>query len=154
MLAATAGLTALVMGGMAGLLALYHFGAGPHTDAHAEQHLLGILARSFAIAAGAGGVLAGLVAVALSRQLTRPLERIRAAADRIAGGDYDQRIAVEGADGEIQALAADFNRMAAALAQTEALRRELVADVAHELRTPLTTVAGYLEAFEDGVAVP
>jgi two-component system sensor histidine kinase BaeS len=152
-LAGTAAVTALAMGLVAAALTLYHMGVANRQLAApaAEQHLLGILARSFVIAAAVGGLLAALLAVVLSRRLAGPLERIRAAATRIAAGDYDQRIAANGADREIRALAGDFNRMAAGLAETEALRRELVANVSHELRTPLTSVIGYLDAIEDGV---
>ncbi len=53
---------------------------------------------------------------------------------------------------EIDRLGAAFNAMADridaqldALAQNDALRRELVANVSHDLRTPLTTLHGYLE---------
>ncbi|CAN5869305.1 hypothetical protein BH23ACT10_BH23ACT10_25440 [soil metagenome] len=41
--------------------------------------------------------------------------------------------------------------MAAALEDTEATRRRLLADLAHELRTPLATLEGYVEGLSDGV---
>ena len=44
-------------------------------------------------------------------------------------------------------------RMAARLADAEATRRRLLADLGHEMRTPLATIEAYLEAAEDGVAV-
>jgi signal transduction histidine kinase len=53
---------------------------------------------------------------------------------------------------EIDRLGESFNHMAdridqqvSVLQQTDALRRELVANVSHDLRTPLTTLHGYLE---------
>jgi two-component system sensor histidine kinase BaeS len=146
----TTAMTALAMGLVAGGLTLYHMrGAGLRLTG--GEHLLPILARSFVVAATVGGLVAALLAVMLARRLAEPLERIRSAAAGIAAGDYEQRIVVDIADQEIHALASDFNRMAAALAETEALRRELVANVSHELRTPLTSVIGYLDAIEDGV---
>jgi histidine kinase len=57
---------------------------------------------------------------------------------------------VHGQD-ELGALAHSFNTMAAALEQTEARRRALLADVAHELRTPLSGIKGYMEGLTDGV---
>ena len=41
--------------------------------------------------------------------------------------------------------------MADSIAGTEALRRNLVTDVAHELRTPLTNIRAQLEAVQDGL---
>lgn len=149
-----AAITATVMGLVAAALTRYHLTAtNPHTGSAGtmEIHLLGILARAFLIAAGAGGLVAVGAGVVLSRRLARPLERLRHAVARITDGDYRQRLAASTTDAELAALARDVNRMADSLAETERLRRELVANVAHELRTPLTTIAGYLEAAEDGV---
>jgi signal transduction histidine kinase len=72
-------------------------------------------------------------------------------AERIAAGDYTARAEGAGED-EIGRLADALNRMAAALATLERLRKDLVANVAHELRTPLANLQGYLEAIGDGVA--
>ncbi len=78
------------------------------------------------------------------------------ASQRIAEGRYDERVTVNGklASGEVDELdqlALSFNRMADTLEQTEAMRRQLIGDVAHELRTPLTTIEGYMEGLIDGV---
>lgn len=47
-----------------------------------------------------------------------------------------------------------FDRMAAALAREDELRRALVADVAHELRTPVTILRAACEEMVDGLASP
>jgi signal transduction histidine kinase len=39
------------------------------------------------------------------------------------------------------------------LRQTEAMRRDFVADVSHELRTPLSILRGYLETLLEGPGV-
>ena len=49
-------------------------------------------------------------------------------------------------------LARSFNRMAAELAETDRVRRDLVANVSHELRTPITALQAVLENIVDGVA--
>src|SRR5690606_31610299 len=53
---------------------------------------------------------------------------------------------------EVTTLARTFNRMAddlearaAALAEADRTRRQLLADVSHELMTPLTAIRGYVE---------
>lgn len=100
------------------------------------------------LAAAAGAMFLGWVLV---RRLVRPLGQMMVLAERIAEGDYARRVDPRGPD-EIARLADSLNRMAEGLQRIEALRRDLVANVAHELRTPLSTLQGYLEALRDGVA--
>jgi signal transduction histidine kinase len=78
---------------------------------------------------------------------------LAAAARRIAGGHYAERVPVADPD-ELGELATSFNDMAGSLEATERRRLQLVGDVAHELRTPLTTLDGYLEGLQDGVIAP
>jgi len=105
----------------------------------------------------ASGVLAGLVAMGivwwLSRGMTSPLREMAVAADAMARGDYSRRVTSTSHD-EVGALAHAFNDMAAELAQTDRMRRDLVANVSHELRTPITALQVQLENLADGVADP
>jgi len=100
------------------------------------------------------GMIAALVALTLAvllvRQLTRPLGRLAAAAERVAGGDLRQEVSVESKD-EIGSLAGSFNDMSRALDRSEQLRRRLIADIAHELRNPLAVLKADLQALLDGV---
>jgi len=83
-----------------------------------------------------------------------PRRRLRAlehAAQRLGEGDLGARAPQKGGD-EIARVAAAFNRMAAeletrdaALRTSDALRRQMMADVSHELKTPLTAMRGYIE---------
>jgi histidine kinase len=98
-------------------------------------------------------VIAVLLAAVLSGRIMRPIGRIRAAARRLAGGHYDERIPLP-ADTELSELAEDFNELAVTLQETEVRRMQLVSEVAHELRTPLTTIQGYMEGLIDGVLDP
>ena len=88
-----------------------------------------------------------------SHRFTLPLTAVMQAADRLAEGDLQARVEVEGTP-ELQHLADSFNHMAAALEAADLQRRELLADVAHELRTPLTIIQGNLEGLRDGVYRP
>lgn len=104
------------------------------------------------IAAGAGGaalVLALLASVALGARVLRPLQRVTEGARRLAAGDFSARVAA--GDGEIGALAHDFNRLALALEQASQSRRQWFADISHELRTPLAILRGEIHALEDGI---
>lgn len=90
------------------------------------------------------------VSILLSRRIVSPLEKMASAAQRIAAGHYDERVAVGGSD-EIAQLGEQFNQMAEKLESTETMRRRLIGDVSHELRTPLTAIKGYMEGLIDGV---
>lgn len=103
----------------------------------------------------AAGVIAGAVALILvsrmARGMTSPLREMASATQAMAKGDYSQTITATSHD-EVGRLAAAFNRMAAELAETDRVRRDLVANVSHELRTPLTALQATLENLIDGVA--
>ena len=86
----------------------------------------------------------------LSRGIVGPVEALTAAARRMERGDLKARVETRSRD-EVGALAGAFNAMADSLERTEALRKQMVTDVAHELRTPLTNLRGQLEAIQDGI---
>lgn len=100
----------------------------------------------------AGGV-ALLVALLVSRQLTKPLRSLTDAVRRLASGKQHEPIDPP-REIELAELAGAFNTMAAELSRQEALRRQLVADIAHELRTPLSVLRLQVESLEDGVEQP
>ncbi len=93
---------------------------------------------------------AAIVSLAVAARIARPISALAAAARRVAGGHYAERVPAD-EPGELGELAESFNDMAGSLESTERRRVQLVGDVAHELRTPLTTIDGYLEGLEDGV---
>jgi histidine kinase len=94
----------------------------------------------------------------MSRRFVQPLKQMGQAAERIAAGEYQERLPLE-ADGdegqdELQRLGLRFNLMASQLEQVEEQRRKWLSDVAHELRTPLTVIKGSMEGLMDGVLEP
>ncbi|GAB4445828.1 MAG: ATP-binding protein [Anaerolineae bacterium] len=95
-------------------------------------------------------VSALIVSLFVSRRVVTPIRQMMEASQRIAAGRYQERVEVAGTD-ELGQLAHSFNQMAATLEQTEAMRRDLIANVAHELRTPLASIKGYMEGMIDGV---
>jgi len=98
--------------------------------------------------------LAGLV---WARRITRPVERLQGATERIARGEFDVEIHVDSND-EIGYLAGSFNQMASELksreealeeAQSQLVQSEkmaafgqLGAGIAHEVKNPLAGVLG------------
>jgi len=100
------------------------------------------------------GVVAALaLSLGLARWIAAPLEALTGAVRRMERGELEQRIDTS-IGGEVGALAEAFNSLAASLARVEALRQNMVTDIAHELRTPLSSIRGYLEAIQDGVVKP
>jgi signal transduction histidine kinase len=85
-----------------------------------------------------------------ARRVSAPADDLLAAADRLANGDYEVRVAERGPR-ELRAAARSLNTLAERLAATDERRRALLADVSHELRTPLTVVRGGLEGMLDGI---
>jgi two-component system OmpR family sensor kinase/two-component system sensor histidine kinase BaeS len=137
----------VVDGAVVGSLAVQGALMSPAANANL---LVGSVTRTVLLAALSAGAVALVLAALIVRQITRPLNDLSRAAQRIAGGDLSARVTVRSSD-EIGALGHSFNQMAGGLQQQEQLRRNLVADVAHELRTPLTGLQGAVEAMQDGV---
>jgi signal transduction histidine kinase len=102
--------------------------------------------RSAALTVGGAGILlAILLSSWAAARVTRPVEQLANAAQEVAGGNWNVRVAVTGAD-ELGQLADSFNRMTTELlaqkerlVQTErvAAWRELARRLAHELKNPL-----------------
>jgi len=110
-----------------------------------DVKILAVTAASAAIAVVAGLVLAGSIADGI--------DRVRAAAGAVAGGDLGARAPASG-PAELADLGAAFNDMAGSLEQLFDARRELVAWASHDLRTPLANMQAMLEALEDGLVEP
>lgn len=98
-------------------------------------------------------LVALLAAFAWARRLAAPLRTLADGAHRLAAGDFGARVPERGGV-EFAALAADFNRMAAALDAARQARRQWMAEVSHELRTPLAVLRGEIDALADGVRKP
>lgn len=122
--------------------------------AQADQALRADLLRAIAGAAGLAGVLALLVALAVSRRITLPVDRLIDAARARGRGRLDARAGDVRAPGELHDMAMAFDQMADSLDRQELLRRNLIADVAHELRTPIAVLQAGHEALLDGIAEP
>ena len=124
-------------------------------------------ARLGAFAANLGLGLLGLIFVlallvwGLARYVTgqalRPLIEVTLALEKLAQGDFAQRVIAGPEQGEFRELTAAYNaataHVSAAFEQrrrTEAEMRQFIADAGHELRTPLTVVMGYIDVLQKG----
>ncbi len=94
-------------------------------------------------------VLAFVVSFFLTRQILKPIKKMRTAAKSIASGNFRERIPVTSSD-EIGQLAVSFNSMIQSLDELEKMRASFISDVSHELRTPMTIISGFVEGILDG----
>lgn len=100
-----------------------------------------------------GVIFALVLGQALARGMTSPLREMASATQAMASGDYSKRVRATSRD-EVGQLAHAFNAMAAELAETDRVRRDLVANVSHELRTPISGLQAALENIIDGASQP
>jgi len=126
---------------------------GVHATQDLDASLHAALNEIIAVAAFAAILAAVIVSAFTVRRVVTPLHAMIAGSQRIADGDYHQRVPMASQD-ELGALAQSFNQMAEALEQTDRRRLELIGDVAHELRTPLSSIRGTMEGLVDGVLPP
>lgn len=82
-------------------------------------------------------LLLTLVAYKYVRRMLRPLEDIRAGAERFGRGEFGQAIPVRRHD-ELGDLAGDINAMARSIHDMLEAKRALLLAISHELRSPLT----------------
>ena len=120
-------------------------GSGGHSYIYASELLagpgaaLGINRMAVLLRAGLALFVSGLVCYFLTRYLTKPILRLRSAAQQIAAGQLSVRAetALELRRDEFGDLVRDFNRMAIKTENLISSQRQLLNDVSHELRSPL-----------------
>jgi signal transduction histidine kinase len=103
---------------------------------------------------GVLGIGAAITALLIFRPTHKRLRTLEQAATALGEGRTAVRASEKGGD-EVSSLARTFNRMAAdleiraaALADSDRARRQLLADVSHELMTPLSAIRGYVETLQ------
>ena len=138
---------------------LYIVLGGEEYDSVVEM-LQGSYILRLSLWAALGGILFALMSgLLLFNLLTRRVRRLASTMETFAKSDFSKQVHVALEVGptsrngdEIDRLGMTFNGMVqrilqqvADLKQTDAFRRELVANVSHDLRTPLASLHGYLE---------
>ena len=92
-------------------------------------------------------ISSGLVCFPLARYMTRPVIKLSAAAQKLAGGDLSARAGISGSrrKDEIAELVRDFDSMAGRLEAMVKAQSRLWSDISHELRSPLARLSVALE---------
>lgn len=121
-----------------------------------EEHMVfvrtGILALTIGMVAAIG--IALLVSFLQARRISSTVDSLAAAARRAADGDYGAIVTRDSYVREVDVLTDSFSELSLQLADTEAGRKRLLADLAHEIRTPIASIQVTLDALEDGVVRP
>jgi len=113
-----------------------------------ELETVGVVRRRVFVAGALAIGFSMLLGYLLAGLFTRRIARLERAAERIAGGRFDQPVVDAGVD-EIGQLARTFERMRLRLAHLDRARGEFIANASHELRTPLFSLSGFLELLDD-----
>jgi signal transduction histidine kinase len=138
-----------------------------------ERLYASLLRTSTLVLLGLG--MAMLAAAYVARRVVRPLHTLQRGVERIGKGDLDFRLQIATGD-EIQTLAEEFNKMAAALRDAYAnledkvrertqklmianerlkeldkMKSLFLSNVSHELKTPLTAIGGLVDNMIDGL---
>ena len=102
-------------------------------------------------------VLTLVLGHAISRSVIEPVRIIHDGLNRLAAGDFTQRIAVPNRD-ELGELAAHVNstceelqQLYRSLEETSLHKSQFLANMSHELRTPLNAILGFSELLLDGI---
>ncbi len=80
-----------------------------------------------------------LLAMVLSKALTRSISQLLKAIRTVRQGEYSHRVTLKSKD-ELAQLADEFNQLTGRLQTTEEARRRFVSDASHELKTPLASI--------------
>jgi signal transduction histidine kinase len=111
---------------------------------HNDLQSVSVVQRRVLLAGVLATVFAILLGYALATLFARRIRRLERAAERIAGGRFDEPV-VDAAPDELGQLARAFERMRLQLASLDRARRDFIANASHELRTPLFSLGGFLE---------
>jgi two-component system, OmpR family, sensor kinase len=135
---------------------LYVVLGGAEYDAAARRLRSGLLFRSASTILGAGIAVALAAAFFVLMTMTRRLRLLAEAIDVFKRSDFRYPVPVHigsrSQGDELDRLVRAYNAMIAhiraqmeQIAESNALRRDLIAGVSHDLRTPLASLRGYLE---------
>ncbi len=94
-------------------------------------------------------ILSLIIGYFISKRISKPIVKMNEKAKKLANGNYNFTFDNNSNIYEIDELANTLNYAKKELAETDELRRDLLANVSHDLKTPLTMIKGYAEMIRD-----
>lgn len=94
-------------------------------------------------------ILSVVVAIFITRKISKPIEKITKNATLLASGNYNVNFDSDSTIYEINELNKTLSYTSSELSKSETLRRELLSNVSHDLKTPLTMIKAYAEMVRD-----
>lgn len=122
-------------------LILYHSFGELYTVLEMNQRQLIVITIALTI-------LAGILAILLSKRFTHPIRVITDTVDKMSKGDLTVTTGITLED-ELGQLSHSVEKLGVALQRVDVLRKEVIANVSHELRAPLALIGGYAEMVRD-----
>jgi signal transduction histidine kinase len=123
-----------------------------HADAPPDRMAaFNVVLRTFAVLCTVILVFALVVAISLTRSITRSVLILEQATARVASGELDFPIEVRGSN-EITSLTYSLNSLRLALKEEKARQARFIMSISHDLKTPLALIVGYVEALTDDMA--
>lgn len=120
-----------------------------NTSLEPLDNTISILSQQLTIVSIIVLILAFVIGYFISKRISKPIENINEKAKKLANGNYNFEFDTNSNIYEIDELANTLNYTKKELAQTDELRRDLLANVSHDLKTPLTMIKGYAEMIRD-----
>ena len=100
-------------------------------------------------------VLAGAIALWLTRSISQPVRALEAGMRAVADGELGHALAYRtDRRDEFGRLAISFREMSRQLAELDKLKAEFVSIASHELKTPINVILGYLQLMQEGIYGP
>jgi signal transduction histidine kinase len=97
-------------------------------------------------------ILAGAMALWLTRYVSGPVRDLETGMEAVAGGEFSYRLGIAPSRrDEFGRLSASFYSMSKQLAELDKLKAEFVSVASHELKTPVNVLLGYLQLLQEGV---
>ena len=94
-------------------------------------------------------LISALIAYTISKKISKPIEKITSVSKEMSKGNYNIKFNTDSDIEEIKDLESALNMAVLELSKTDALRRDLLANVSHDLKTPLTLIKANAEMVKD-----